>query len=192
MPALTSSWRRNIASVLHATSRPKMPGHQLGNPAKLPFVVLLVISCCTTASSQDPPREQCGSSDPWSAQRCWARSGVNMNIRPYVRAGRRQSRIRNRRSSTGSCTKQETPLGSANPSEWSMPANNRSASITLPEVQAIVSGIIERFVRPDESLAQGVGVRLVTVGNPNWRSSAMSLMRPVSVTTPGLDAWLLR
>ncbi len=59
------------------------------------------------------------------------------------------------------------------------------------DVHTAVAAIIERFVRPDESKAQGVGVRLITVGDPNWRNQAMSLLRPVTVRTPGLDAWLL-
>ena len=71
-------------------------------------------------------------------------------------------------------------------------ANEESVRVYhTPEVQTVVASIIERFVRPDESKAQGVGVRLITVGDPNWRNQAMSMLRPVAVRTPGLDAWLL-
>ena len=71
-------------------------------------------------------------------------------------------------------------------------ANEESVRVYhTQEVQTAVAGIIERFVRPDESKAQGVGVRLITVGDPNWRNQAMSLLRPITARTPGLDAWLL-
>src|SRR3954464_2353571 len=39
--------------------------------------------------------------------------------------------------------------------------------------------------------AQALGVRLMTVGSPNWRSSALSLLKPVDVKSPGVEAWLL-
>jgi hypothetical protein len=31
----------------------------------------------------------------------------------------------------------------------------------------------------------------MTVGSPNWRSTALSLLRPVDVKSPGVEAWLL-
>ena len=59
-----------------------------------------------------------------------------------------------------------------------------------PDRQAVVTDVVERFVRSDQQHV-GVGVHLVTVGSPSWRSHALKMMRPVPVQTPGLDAWLL-
>lgn len=59
-----------------------------------------------------------------------------------------------------------------------------------PEVQQIVADTVERFVR-SEAKEQTIGIRLVTVGSPNWRSLAQHMLKPVSVQTPGVQAWLL-
>ena len=59
-----------------------------------------------------------------------------------------------------------------------------------PEIQGIVSGIVDRFVQ-SKGQADTYNVRLVTVGNPNWRATALHLMRPVGIETPGIEAWLL-
>ncbi len=59
-----------------------------------------------------------------------------------------------------------------------------------PEVQQIVSDIVDRFVT-SEGEQQVLGVQLVTIGNPNWRSKAFSILQPVSVQSPGVEAWLL-
>src|SRR5262245_31834127 len=58
------------------------------------------------------------------------------------------------------------------------------------EMQDRVRGIVERFVGGDTE-AHALGVRLMTVGSPNWRSSAISLLKPVDVKSPGVEAWLL-
>jgi hypothetical protein len=59
-----------------------------------------------------------------------------------------------------------------------------------PEVQAIVAGIVDLFVNSHHE-SHAFGVRLVTVGSPNWRSKLLPLMRSVPVQSPGLDAWLV-
>lgn len=59
-----------------------------------------------------------------------------------------------------------------------------------PEMQEVVKGVYDRFLtRPGEKL--GIGVRLVTVSSPNWRSRALSLMRPVETQSQGMEAWVL-
>ena len=35
------------------------------------------------------------------------------------------------------------------------------------------------------------GMRLITIGSPNWRAKALPTMMPVTVQTPGTEAWLL-
>jgi len=59
-----------------------------------------------------------------------------------------------------------------------------------PEVQAIVKDVVEKFVE-GETEQQAIGLRMITVGSPNWRSSAYSLLKPVNVQTAGLEAWLV-
>lgn len=60
-----------------------------------------------------------------------------------------------------------------------------------PEVQKQVSALVDRFVS-EKNANQAFSVRIVTVGSPNWRVRAHSLLRPVSVETPGVQAWLMR
>ena len=59
-----------------------------------------------------------------------------------------------------------------------------------PEMQERVRGIVERFVGGDAE-THALGVRLITVGSPNWRVRALSLLKPVDVKSPGVEAWLL-
>ena len=59
-----------------------------------------------------------------------------------------------------------------------------------PEMHERVRGIVERFVAGDTS-SHALGVRLMTVGSPNWRVRALSLLKPVDVKSPGVEAWLL-
>ncbi len=59
-----------------------------------------------------------------------------------------------------------------------------------PEMQQIIQEIVDRFVS-SKAESHAFGVQLVTVGNPNWRSRALSLMQSVTVQSPGVDAWLL-
>jgi hypothetical protein len=59
-----------------------------------------------------------------------------------------------------------------------------------PEMQERVRSIVERFVGWDTE-AHALGVRLMTVGSPNWRVRALSLLKPVDVKSPGVEAWLL-
>ncbi|TWT93346.1 hypothetical protein [Stieleria varia] len=58
------------------------------------------------------------------------------------------------------------------------------------EVHQMVAGIVDRFVAGDKD-PQVLGLRVMTVGNPNWRSNAHLLMQHVNVDSPGMQAWLL-
>ncbi|MFG0263892.1 MAG: hypothetical protein ACF8AM_01915 [Rhodopirellula sp. JB055] len=58
------------------------------------------------------------------------------------------------------------------------------------EMHQVIGGIVERFVAGDKE-PQVMNLRLMTVGNPNWRSNAHMLMQHVNVQSPGLQAWLL-
>ncbi|HEY2413343.1 MAG TPA: hypothetical protein VGI40_13920 [Pirellulaceae bacterium] len=59
-----------------------------------------------------------------------------------------------------------------------------------PEMHDRVRGIVERFVSGDTE-AHALSIRLLTVGSPNWRVRALSLLKPVDVKSPGVEAWLL-
>lgn len=58
------------------------------------------------------------------------------------------------------------------------------------EMHQVVSGIVDRFVAGEKE-PQVMNLRVMTVGNANWRSRAHMLMQHVSVDSPGVQAWLL-
>lgn len=59
-----------------------------------------------------------------------------------------------------------------------------------PEMQQLIRDLVDRFVKgPPEPLA--FGMRLVSVGNPNWRAKALPYMQSLTVQSPGIDAWLM-
>lgn len=58
------------------------------------------------------------------------------------------------------------------------------------EMHSVVREVVDRLVS-SQAESQAFGVRLVTVGNPNWRAKALPLMQSVTVQSPGVDAWLL-
>ncbi len=58
------------------------------------------------------------------------------------------------------------------------------------EVQRIVEEIVDRFQRPSTQSFM-FGVRMATLSSPNWRTRALPRMTPVTVQTPGVEAWLM-
>lgn len=59
-----------------------------------------------------------------------------------------------------------------------------------PEMHQVIRETVDRFVS-SRAESHAFRLRLVTVGNPNWRSKALPLMRSVTVQSAGVDAWLL-
>jgi len=59
-----------------------------------------------------------------------------------------------------------------------------------PEIQAVVADLVNRFVS-SEAESTAFSLRVATVEHPNWRAKAQRMLRPVSVQTPGVSAWLL-
>ncbi len=59
-----------------------------------------------------------------------------------------------------------------------------------PEMHQVIGEMVERFVAGEKD-PQVVHLRMMTVGNPNWRSRSHMLMQHVNVNSPGLQAWLL-
>jgi hypothetical protein len=69
--------------------------------------------------------------------------------------------------------------------------NHRSLVVYhTPQVQAIVADVVDRFVS-SEAQAQTFALHVMTLDNPNWRARVQSLLKPVQVQTPGVQAWLL-
>ncbi len=60
----------------------------------------------------------------------------------------------------------------------------------VPAVQERVKGIVDRMT-DRQSDRYGMGVRVVTIGSPNWRAKALPVLRPVPVQAAGVDAWLV-
>ena len=58
------------------------------------------------------------------------------------------------------------------------------------QMQEIVSRIHERFVNGTTE-TQLYGLRVMAVGNPNWRTRTQALMRSVRAQSPGVHAYLL-
>ena len=59
-----------------------------------------------------------------------------------------------------------------------------------PEMHAVIGGLVDRFVAGEKE-PQVMNLKVMTVGNPNWRSRAHLLMQHVTVDSPGVQAWLL-
>ncbi|MBN2024907.1 MAG: hypothetical protein JW809_19175 [Pirellulales bacterium] len=60
-----------------------------------------------------------------------------------------------------------------------------------PEMQAVVAGIVDRFVA-SQARSRAFSVRAVSVNHPNWRVKAQGLLKPVTAQTPGTRAWVLQ
>ena len=58
------------------------------------------------------------------------------------------------------------------------------------KMHEVVSAIHERFVN-GTTVPQTYGLRVMAVGNPNWRTRAHALMRSVQAKSPGVHAYLL-
>ena len=59
-----------------------------------------------------------------------------------------------------------------------------------PEVQATVYDIVDRFVDP-KAANDVLTFHVVTVGSPNWRSRAFSILQPIQVQSDGIQGWLV-
>ncbi len=59
-----------------------------------------------------------------------------------------------------------------------------------PEMHAVVADVVDRFVNT-EAESQAFGLRVVTVGHPDWRAKAHAVLHPVPVQTQGIQAWLV-
>ncbi len=58
------------------------------------------------------------------------------------------------------------------------------------QMHQIVRGVHEKFVN-GTAAPQLYGLRMMAIGNPNWRTRAHSLMRTVQAQAPGVNAYLI-
>lgn len=58
------------------------------------------------------------------------------------------------------------------------------------QMHQLVRGVHEKFVNGTTS-PQLYGLRLLSVGNPNWRTRAHAMMRTVQAQSPGVNAYLI-
>ena len=59
-----------------------------------------------------------------------------------------------------------------------------------PEIHRVVKTIIDRFTRT-RAQVQAFEINLVSIGNPNWRTNAYTMLQPIEVRSPGIEAWLI-
>lgn len=59
-----------------------------------------------------------------------------------------------------------------------------------PEIQNLVRQLVDRFVYT-QGQVQKVELTLMTVENPNWRTSAYRMLQPIQTQSPGVEAWVL-
>lgn len=70
-------------------------------------------------------------------------------------------------------------------------ANRDSLTVYhTPEMHSVVRGVVDKFIAGTKD-PQSIGLRVMTVGNPNWRARALPLMEHVNVGSPGVQAWLV-
>jgi hypothetical protein len=59
-----------------------------------------------------------------------------------------------------------------------------------PAVQRTIEEIVTRL-NQSRGRPQALSLRLITVGSPNWRAMAYSVMQPITVSSPGVEGWML-
>ncbi len=70
-------------------------------------------------------------------------------------------------------------------------ANRQSLYVYhTPEIQGVVKGVVDRFVRTRGQI-QRIELSLVTIGNPNWRAQSYTMLQPIEVRAPGVEAWMI-
>ncbi len=70
-------------------------------------------------------------------------------------------------------------------------ANKQSLRVYhTPQIQRTVKTLVDRFVY-GKGRKEVIGMRLVTISNPSWRTVAYSKMQPISVRAAGVEGWLI-
>jgi len=68
--------------------------------------------------------------------------------------------------------------------------HNTLRAYHTPEMQAVVSEMVDRFVNP-QAQSQMFDMRVVSMASQNWRTKALKIMHAVPVQSQGIQAWLL-
>lgn len=72
-----------------------------------------------------------------------------------------------------------------------MSANSQTLTVYhTPEMHKLVAEIVDRFVST-EAETDAFGLRVITVGHPNWRARAQTMLHAVPTQTQGIQAWLV-
>ncbi len=72
-----------------------------------------------------------------------------------------------------------------------MSANSHTLTVYhTPEMHKLVAEIVDRFVNT-EAETNAFGLRVITVGHPNWRARAQPMLHAVPTQTQGIQAWLV-
>ena len=58
------------------------------------------------------------------------------------------------------------------------------------DIHNVIQPIVDRFVSSRGAI-QKVGVKLMTVENPDWRTRAIHMMQPVDIASPGIEGWVM-
>lgn len=59
-----------------------------------------------------------------------------------------------------------------------------------PEVQNSIRQLVDRFVYTQGQI-QRIEMTLMTIDNPNWRTSAYRMLQPIETQSPGVEAWVI-
>ena len=59
-----------------------------------------------------------------------------------------------------------------------------------PEMQQVVADVVDRFVSRQHQEHE-FSLRVITIGHPNWRTTAGRMLQPVPVQSQGVEAWLV-
>lgn len=67
---------------------------------------------------------------------------------------------------------------------------NRLRVYHTPEIHGVVKRIVDQLVS-SRGQVQIMGLKLVTVGNPNWRTTAFKMLQPIRVQSAGVQGWMM-
>lgn len=58
------------------------------------------------------------------------------------------------------------------------------------DIHNVIQPIVDRFVE-SRGAVQKVGVKLMTVENPDWRTRALHMMQPIDISSAGVEGWVM-
>lgn len=161
-----------------------MPSTSVNSPPSIPSIESMAAQTANNARNNVP--KAIGRMDLPSAN---GQQWIEYDIRPYTQNLKNVERpqqviidwiIRE----TGTDVWFNEPMGILNADRSTLRVYHNA------EMQKKVAQVYEKFVN-GLTEPQVYGLRLITVGNPNWRTQSTGLMRSTAVQTPGVQAWLM-